>query len=344
MSYPFPKQNKMVLIDKKLTTRSAERSKSMYESYTDKIISIIETNPGNTGVFCISYALIDKLKKNHLIERLEKSGKIVYSEEKGLKSSENDKIVEKFFQETKNNGGVLLGVLGGRNSEGKDFSGDKMSCVIIAGLGFAPPKPSIKAQMRYYDFKFPAKGNAFGYIIPAIDKANQACGRPIRKETDKGALILLDNRYIQYSELLSKWISEDVKIIQDDENSIRDIRNFFNLKIVSKSSEQKAVKQKPISTKLKPKFQFIYILKLEHDKYYVGGTDNLKKRLNRLRRGGGSPWTQMHKMIDVENVIEGGDLKTITLDYMRKYGWENVRGYAWSQWNMKNPPKILRNK
>ena len=78
-------------------------------------------------------ALINKLKKNHLIERLEKTRKIVYSEKKGLKSSENDKIVEEFFQETKNNREVLLGVLGGRNSEGKDFSGDKMSCVIIAG-------------------------------------------------------------------------------------------------------------------------------------------------------------------------------------------------------------------
>jgi len=28
---------------------------------------------------------------------------------------------------------------------------------------------------------------------------------------------------------------------------------------------------------------------------------------------------------------------------MKKNGWENVRGYAWSQWNMKNPPKELRN-
>lgn len=43
----------------------------------------------------------------------------------------------------------------------------------------------------------------------------------------------------------------------------------------------------------------------------------------------------------IEEVFENGDLKQITLDYMRKYGWENVRGYAWSVWNLKHPPKKL---
>ena len=52
----------------------------------------------------------------------------------------------------------------------------------------------------------------------------------------------------------------------------------------------------------------------------------------------------MNRVIDVKEKILNDDLKEITLDYMKKYGWENVRGYAWSQWNMKNPPRELRNK
>jgi hypothetical protein len=48
-------------------------------------------------------------------------------------------------------------------------------------------------------------------------------------------------------------------------------------------------------------------------------------------------------METVVKLIEGGDLKQITLLYMKKYGWQNVRGYAWSQRNMKTPPKELRN-
>lgn len=100
----------------------------------------------------------------------------------------------------------------------------------------------------------------------------------------------------------------------------------------------------------------VYVLKLENNKWYVGKTSDrqtlyllnterlfyLTKRLKEQKSGTLSPWMQMNKIIGVEDVIEDGDLKTITLNYMKRYGWENVRGYAWSQWNMKNPPKELR--
>lgn len=90
--------------------------------------------------------------------------------------------------------------------------------------------------------------------------------------------------------------------------------------------------------------QVVYILKLENHKWYVGKTSKLDRRLEEHKKGYRSPWTQINKIISVEKIIKNGDLKSITLDYMRKYGWENVRGYAWSQWNMKRPPKELRTK
>lgn len=30
-----------------------------------------------------------------------------------------------------------------------------------------------------------------------------------------------------------------------------------------------------------------------------------------------------------------------TLELMKKFGWENVRGYAWNKYNLKSPPKDL---
>jgi ssDNA-binding Zn-finger/Zn-ribbon topoisomerase 1/predicted GIY-YIG superfamily endonuclease len=86
---------------------------------------------------------------------------------------------------------------------------------------------------------------------------------------------------------------------------------------------------------------YVYALKLEHGKWYVGKTSHLKRRISQMEEGGNT-WTKMHKVLNVDQVFENGDVKQITLDYMRKYGWENVRGYAWSQWNMKYPPKELR--
>ncbi len=86
----------------------------------------------------------------------------------------------------------------------------------------------------------------------------------------------------------------------------------------------------------------VYILKLKDDNWYVGKTANLDKEIKRIIKGKGPAWTQMHELETVVKLIEGGDLKQITLSYMKKYGWQHVRGYAWSQRDMKNPPKELR--
>jgi len=44
----------------------------------------------------------------------------------------------------------------------------------------------------------------FGYLYPAMQRANQASGRSIRKETDKGAIIFMDSRFKDKI----GWISE----------------------------------------------------------------------------------------------------------------------------------------
>ncbi|GAG85505.1 unnamed protein product, partial [marine sediment metagenome] len=85
----------------------------------------------------------------------------------------------------------------------------------------------------------------------------------------------------------------------------------------------------------------IYVLKLQNEKWFVGKTRNLKQKLEDHKKGT-PPWVDIHKMVGVEEVIEDDDLKTVVLDYMKRYEWENVRGYAWSQWDMKRPPKELR--
>ncbi|HEC37919.1 hypothetical protein LCGC14_0757100 [marine sediment metagenome] len=104
------------------------------------------------------------------------------------------------------------------------------------------------------------------------------------------------------------------------------------------------IRSATLKLNIKIEKKIVYVLKLGNDKWYVGKTGNLKQRLYQHKTGKNSPWIQMNRVIDVKETIPNGDLKEITLDYMRKYGWENVRGYAWSQWNMKNPPRELRNK
>lgn len=77
----------------------------------------------------------------------------------------------------------------------------------------------------------------------------------------------------------------------------------------------------------------IYILKLENNKYYVGVTNNLDKRLMDHMNGKGSEWTKKYKMKSLYKLIHdynAFDEDRYTKEYMNKFGIENVRGGSYS--------------
>ena len=78
----------------------------------------------------------------------------------------------------------------------------------------------------------------------------------------------------------------------------------------------------------------IYILELENNKYYVGKTKNLEKRLQQHNDGTASHWTNIHKFIRlVQSYPQTSpyeeDAKTI--DMMEQYGIDHVRGGIYTQ-------------
>ena len=81
---------------------------------------------------------------------------------------------------------------------------------------------------------------------------------------------------------------------------------------------------------------YIYILKLENNKWYVGFTRNIKQRLHKhlnTKSGGQSKgkWTRYNKAISAKYSGPGSrNLEDeLTLVYMQKYGINNVRGGKW---------------
>ena len=78
--------------------------------------------------------------------------------------------------------------------QGVDVQGDQLSCVIIDKLPFAVPSdPVMQARMQAIEF---AGGKPFHDLqIPqAVMTLKQGFGRLIRSATDRGVLVLLDNR------------------------------------------------------------------------------------------------------------------------------------------------------
>ena len=74
---------------------------------------------------------------------------------------------------------------------------------------------------------------------------------------------------------------------------------------------------------------FIYILKLNSNKYYVGKTFNPTFRLDSHFKSNGSRWTMKYKPIKVLKIIpncDNFDEDKYTIKYMGIYGINNVRG------------------
>lgn len=79
--------------------------------------------------------------------------------------------------------------------------------------------------------------------------------------------------------------------------------------------------------------EYIYILKLKNNKYYIGKTQNLENRYEQHLNGNGSFWTKKYKPISIIKKIKSTSLfdeDKYVKEYMAKYGIENVRGGTYS--------------
>ena len=75
--------------------------------------------------------------------------------------------------------------------------------------------------------------------------------------------------------------------------------------------------------------EYIYILKLKNNKYYIGKTQDVEKRFMQHINGVGSSWTKKYKPVSIIKQIKSTsqfDEDKYVKEYMSKYGIENVRG------------------
>lgn len=91
---------------------------------------------------------------------------------------------------------------------------------------------------------------------------------------------------------------------------------------------------------------YIYVLKLIDDRYYVGRTCNILRRIKEHFIGEGSVYTKEYKplkVIEVEEEKTIDDERFKTLEMMERYGWEKVRGACWCSLEI-TKPNIEKNK
>ncbi len=188
---PFPKKNRCNLIIPSTTTRFSQRNQKQFSEIAKICSDIVNLVNGNSAIFFPSYELMHNIYEN--FKGL--CNKTIFMEKQKSNKQEKEAILSAFKNRTENDGcAVLLGISTGSFGEGIDLP-NLLKVVIIVGLPLQKPNVEIKLLIQYYKDKF-GKGFEYGYILPSITKCLQNAGRCIRSETDKGAIIFLDERYI----------------------------------------------------------------------------------------------------------------------------------------------------
>ena len=145
------------------------------------IINLCKAVGGRTLVLFTSYAQLKKTS-NDIGPEMSRAGITVFEQGEGVSPS----ALLKTFRSTEK--AILLGT---RSFwEGVDIQGDALSVVIIAKLPFdVPSDPIIAARAATFDNSFAE------YSLPeAILKFRQGFGRLIRSKSDRGLVVIMDNR------------------------------------------------------------------------------------------------------------------------------------------------------
>ncbi|KAM7022569.1 ATP-dependent DNA helicase DDX11 isoform 3-T3 [Passerculus sandwichensis] len=116
-------------------------------------------------------------------------------------------------------GALLLSVVGGKMSEGINFSDDLGRCVIMVGMPYPNIKsPELQEKMTWLDKTMPrAGGQAPSRVLIenlCMKAVNQSIGRAIRHQKDFASIVLLDHRYARPAifNKLPQWIRERTQV------------------------------------------------------------------------------------------------------------------------------------
>ncbi|SHJ80074.1 Rad3-related DNA helicase [Clostridium amylolyticum] len=219
---PFPKDNIDIMVAP-ISTRYKDRQDT-YDIITDYIYSFVTMKKGNYLVFFPSYAYMKEITQR-FNERFNDINSIVQQGE--MSEEERENFLKEFKEEPSE---TLVGfcVLGGIFSEGIDLTGDRLIGAVVIGVGL--PQICLERNiMKDYFNEEKGRGYEYAYMYPGMNKVLQGVGRIIRTEKDKGAALLIDDRFLTpaYERLMPpEW--QPYKLIKNREELRDNLREFWN--------------------------------------------------------------------------------------------------------------------
>ena len=217
---PFPRDNLKVLVAPKVSVKYKNRDKS-YQEVADFISAFIRNKVGNYFIYSPSYEYMEKLLTYIDLEDVD-----IHAQDKDMTEEEKRDFLL-YFQPNPDKTHIGFLVIGGAFSEGIDLVNDRLIGAVIIGIGM--PKINFESdKIAEYFKERDLPGHDYAYLNPGMNKVMQAVGRVIRSEKDRGAVLLIDERYLyhQYRELYKEeW--NDYEVVYSPEEVSKKLLKFF---------------------------------------------------------------------------------------------------------------------
>ena len=189
---PFPAKNRIILMGRDVSTKYTLRGADMYERIARYIITAAKVRKGNYMAFFPSYKVMEEVY-NYFLSDAGEIDSVIQSQSMG--EAEREEFLG-MFETDRENSLVGFCVMGGIFSEGIDLTEDRLIGAVIVGTGLPQVCNDREIVKQYFD-KMGMRGFDYAYLYPGMNKVLQSAGRVIRTETDRGLILLLDDRFSQ---------------------------------------------------------------------------------------------------------------------------------------------------
>ncbi|MDY3775455.1 MAG: helicase C-terminal domain-containing protein [Eubacterium sp.] len=185
----FSAEQRRIIIANDVTSKYTRRTPAEYQRIAGYIREFVQAKQGNYIIFFPSYAFL-----NQVLGYLNfSSGEEILIQQQNMTESDKEEFLAAFDDQ---NDHTLVGlcVMGGIFSEGIDLKEDRLIGTAIVGTGLPQVCRERELFKQYYDEQN-GRGFDYAYLYPGINKVFQAGGRVIRTATDRGIILLLDERF-----------------------------------------------------------------------------------------------------------------------------------------------------
>ncbi|ENI7312762.1 ATP-dependent DNA helicase [Listeria monocytogenes] len=221
-SSPFKQKNMHLLVADYVSTKYQMRENSM-EAVVDALYALASGKKGNYLFFFPSFLYLQKVynlfKEKYPDIRLQK-------QDTAMDEEQREHFLES-FQAGNEESLVGFCVLGGVFSEGIDLRGERLVGAAVVGVGLAQLNHESDLIKDYYNETI-GQGFDYAYQIPGMNKVLQAVGRVVRGESDRGVVLLIEERFStnRYRALFpAHWTH--AKTVKSTDDISREVAGFW---------------------------------------------------------------------------------------------------------------------